>query len=122
MGYKGVNRTCNTSLAGVTGDASYVAVQANSSSAMKASIEAGPTSIAIEADKMAFQFYRGGILTHASGCGTNLDHGVLAVGYGTESGQAYFLVNSWGASWGDAGYIKMADNGDGDGMCGMLMA
>ena len=96
-------------------------VTQNSSSALMASIEAAPTSVAIEADKIAFQGYSSGIL-NSSECGTSLDHGVLAVGYGTEDGQAYYLVkNSWGASWGDNGYVKIANNGDGAGICGIQL-
>jgi len=52
-------------------------------------------------------------------CGTNLDHGVLAVGYGADY---YVVKNSWGSSWGDNGYIKLARTGDGAGMCGIQMA
>jgi len=75
----------------------------------------GPVSVAIEADQRAFQFYRGGILT--TGCGQQLDHGVVAVGYGTEAGQDYFIVrNSWGASWGEKGYIRIAM---GSNLCGV---
>jgi len=85
-------------------------------SQMKAGLGHSPVSVAIEADQMAFQMYTGGVLT--SGCGTKLDHGVLAVGYGNESGQDYILVkNSWGAGWGDSGYIKIAPN-----QCGILNA
>ena len=121
-GYTAVTGTCHDSdYTGVTTDAGYQMVTQNSSSALMASIEAAPTSVAIEADKIAFQGYTSGVLNSAE-CGTSLDHGVLAVGYGTEDGQAYYLVkNSWGASWGDAGYVKIANNGDGAGICGIQL-
>jgi len=88
---------------GITG---YKSVGSSSSSLMSA-IEQNPVSVAIEADQNAFQGYSGGIIS--SGCGTNLDHGVLAVGYGS----GYFLVkNSWGSSWGDNGYVKISTSGN----------
>merc|ERR1712194_838172 len=69
------------------------------------------------------QFESTGYVQVTANCGTQLAHGVLAVGYGTENGQAYYLVkNSWGSSWGDNGYLKIADNGDGEGICGIQMA
>ena len=56
-------------------------------------------------------------------CGTKVNHAVLAVGYGTENGQSYYIVkNSWKTSWGDNGYIKIANNGDGDGICGIQVS
>merc|ERR1712028_253779 len=78
-------------------------------SQLKAALAKGPVSVAIEADQYAFQGYTGGIIT--TGCGKKLDHGVLAVGYG----EGYILVkNSWGASWGVDGCVKMAP-----GQCGV---
>merc|ERR1711998_793748 len=75
--------------------------------ALKAAVAKQPVSVAIEADRIAFQGYTGGVIT-GSACGTSLDHGVLAVGYGTEDGEDYFLVrNSWGATWCESGYVKI---------------
>ncbi|EKX39047.1 hypothetical protein GUITHDRAFT_154556 [Guillardia theta CCMP2712] len=68
-----------------------------------------PVAVAIEADQSSFQFYNGGVLP-AKKCGTKLDHGVLAVGYGYDKKHKmhYWIVkNSWGAEWGDEGYIRL---------------
>ena len=85
-----------------------VDVTKNNQIALKEAVSRGPVSIAIEADKKAFQLYTSGVLT-GDACGTNLDHGVLIVGYG-EGGvelSTWLVKNSWGPTWGDNGYIKI---------------
>jgi C1A family cysteine protease len=107
--------SCTTAIAkgGITGYKSVGNFLFGASvSDLQSALNSNPVSIAIEADQSAFQHYSGGILS--SGCGTNLDHGVLAVGYASD----YWLVkNSWGTSWGDAGYLKISNSGN---PCGVL--
>ena len=82
-----------------------------------------PVSVAIEADTKVFQFYKSGIID-SSDCGTSLDHGVLVVGYGTDSGQKYWIVkNSWGSDWGEDGYVRIerSESSDDAGICGIAM-
>jgi C1A family cysteine protease len=74
------------------------------------------------ASSSVFMMYKSGIL-NSTMCGTNLDHGVLLVGYGADaSGNQYWIVkNSWGASWGEQGYFRVARNSNiGPGICGIL--
>jgi len=108
--YHGRDGTCDTTGCTVAIPKGSVTGYKNveqSTAGLKSALNIGPVSVAIEADQMAFQLYSGGILS--SGCGTNLDHGVLAVGYG----DGFFKVkNSWGSSWGANGYLQISDAGN----------
>jgi Papain family cysteine protease len=118
--YTGTDGTCHacTSVAGV---ASHTDVTPNSDDALTTAVAQQPVSIAVEADQSSFQFYSSGVMTAA--CGTNLDHGVLAVGYDTTTNPPSWKVkNSWGADWGMSGYIllgKGASYNSGAGQCGI---
>lgn len=81
-----------------------------------------PISVSLEASQSTFHLYTGGVIT-SEDCGTNLDHAVLAVGYGTTwDGVDYFIVkNSWGTSWGELGYVRIGTKSTNKlGICGIL--
>ncbi|XP_027161524.1 cysteine proteinase RD21A-like [Coffea eugenioides] len=87
----------------------YEDVPENDEKSLKKAVSHQPVSVAIEAGGRAFQLYHSGVFTGQ--CGTQLDHGVVAVGYGTENGVDYWTVrNSWGPSWGENGYIRLERN------------
>jgi len=97
----------------------YTDVREGDEADLMKAVNVGPVSVAIEADRFPFQFYSGGVLDNA-GCGEQLDHGVLLVGYGTDSGKDYWRVkNSWGGNWGESGYIRMVRDKN---MCGIALA
>ncbi|CAN6277159.1 unnamed protein product [Urochloa humidicola] len=109
--YKGKDNRCdvNRKNAKVVTIDSYEDVPVNSEKSLQKAVANQPVSVAIEASGRAFQLYSSGIFTGR--CGTALDHGVTAVGYGTENGKDYWIVkNSWGSSWGESGYIRMERN------------
>ncbi|XP_071529837.1 cathepsin L-like peptidase isoform X2 [Panulirus ornatus] len=104
-------------------DVGFVDVREGNEHALKKAVATvGPVSVAIDASHESFQFYHKGVYHEPECSPENLDHGVLAVGYGTsDQGEQYWLVkNSWGTSWGDEGYIKMARNRDNQ--CGIASA
>jgi KDEL-tailed cysteine endopeptidase len=97
-------------------------VAPNNELALETAIVQQPVSVAVEADQSVFQFYSGGVMD--STCGTQLDHGVLAVGYGVDGGKEYYKVkNSWGADWGEKGYIRLGRGAkfNPSGQCGIQM-
>jgi len=88
---------------------------------MVAAIDRQPISIAVAAEK--FMHYQSGIFNDWT-CGNELDHAILAVGYGSENGKLFYKVkNSWNTTWGEAGYIRFArKTGKSVGMCGLTSA
>jgi cathepsin L len=110
--YTAEDGTCNYNSAnsGAT-IKSYTDVKSGDEGDLQTKVAAQPTSVAIDASQNSFQFYSSGVYNEPACSTSQLDHGVLAVGYGTDSGTAYWLVkNSWGTDWGMQGYIEMSRN------------
>lgn len=122
--YKAEDDTCNTEAIKEYGRPtirSFRSIDKNSSGALKDILDFTPASVAVNAGSRGWQLYKEGIVTED--CGTDLDHGVLAVGYGEDgNGQGFFIVkNSWGPNWGEEGYIRVGTNNeDQGGVCGIL--
>jgi C1A family cysteine protease len=121
--YEAKDGTCKSSTCGKKYDpiVNFMDVSKQNETALEDAVARGCVSVGIEADQFAFQYYSSGVLTGT--CGTNLDHGVLVVGYGVDNGQSYWKVkNSWGTDWGMEGYVLICKdcpaNGD-QGECGI---
>jgi cathepsin L len=98
---------------------SKVNVAGDNPTALQNAVAQQPTSVSVEADQPVWQHYTSG--TISANCGTNLDHDVLAVGYDTTASPPYWIVkNSWGTSWGLAGYLQI-EISSGKGVCGINM-
>merc|ERR1712212_375215 len=112
--YKARQMTCKADKSKFVGfDSGYKRIARGSEAALKQAIaEVGPISVAVHATRN-MQLYRGGVMVDRTCSPYRLNHGVLAVGYGNDesSGLDYWIVkNSWGARWGESGFIKMARN------------
>lgn len=115
--YTAKNGQCKFSAGNVGAtDTGYMDIKSGSEGDLQSAVATvGPIAVAIDASHMSFQLYKSGVY-HSWFCSSKkLDHGVLAVGYGTQAGifgkEDYWIVkNSWGKTWGEAGYLKMSRN------------
>jgi len=111
--YYAVDQQCKFDATNVGAtDNGFVDVKSKDEQALQEAIgTVGPVSVAIDAGHASFQFYSHGVYHEPLCSETRLDHGVLAVGYGSEGGKAFWIVkNSWSEKWGDKGFIKMSRN------------
>ncbi|XP_057505243.1 actinidain-like [Actinidia eriantha] len=96
----------------------YEYVPYNDEWALQTAVAYQPVSVALESIGDAFKYYVSGIFTGP--CGTETDHAVTIVGYGTQGDMDFWIVkNSWGTMWGEGGYMRILRNIGGAGQCGI---
>jgi C1A family cysteine protease len=122
--YTGAKGTCKFDKTKVVfKNTAWVSVTPNNNVQLAAAVATRPVSAAVQADASVFQFYKGGIID-GTACGTSLNHGIIIVGYGSENGKDFWIIrNSWGTSWGEAGYVRIAKSSSTNsaGVCGIAM-
>eukprot|EP00270_Netrium_digitus_P011222 TRINITY_DN3558_c0_g1_i2.p1 TRINITY_DN3558_c0_g1~~TRINITY_DN3558_c0_g1_i2.p1 ORF type:complete len:487 (-),score=82.03 TRINITY_DN3558_c0_g1_i2:269-1729(-) len=122
--YKGMDGRCISSKKNrkIVSIDDFADVPENNETALKQAVFMQPIGVGIQADQDEIQLYSSGVLDFD--CGTDLNHGVLVVGYGTDPiGGDYWLVkNSWGVTYGENGYFRLKRNVDAEeGLCGIAM-
>lgn len=118
--YKAISEICFAAYNGPVNVKKVHPIKSYNESALMTAIAQGPTSVTVDSSDTVLHHYTSGVISE--GCGTKLDHAVVAVGYGHDKATDldYYLVrNSWGPEWGDQGYFKVARTGDGYGTCGI---
>jgi len=111
--YKARDQRCKFSADNVGAtDNGFVDIEAGDEDALTDALATiGPISVAIDASHSSFQLYREGIYNEKRCSSSQLDHGVTAVGYGSnDQGDFYIVKNSWAEVWGMEGYIMMSRN------------
>ncbi|KFK31525.1 hypothetical protein AALP_AA6G123900 [Arabis alpina] len=120
--YQAEQQICASTTGSVAATISgFARVPRNDEEALLKTVSQQPVSVAIDAS-YAFKQYSGGVFDGE--CGTQLNHAVTIIGYGTsEEGTKYWLAkNSWGESWGENGYMRIKrDVTDPQGMCGLAI-
>jgi C1A family cysteine protease len=122
--YQGSKGTCKSSSCTIQGKSSSYSNIDRNQAALEAAVRIGPVVVAVNAAGQQWQQYGGGVMT--SSCGSAVDHAVVCVGFGTDlaSGEDYWLIlNSWGSSWGDDGYMMLGRGSKygSSGQCGILL-
>jgi len=114
--YRAADGTCHFSATKVVSKIkshTYITKDKNETEMAEKMVTAGPLSICVEAD--TWQNYNGGVLS--KNCGTDLDHCVMITGFRNSGNTPIWLVrNSWGADWGEMGYIYIER---GKNLCGV---
>ena len=100
----------------------FINILPHNSDQLKMAVKLGPVAASISTSSKVFQFYKGGIISGVQ-CSTEetpVDSAVTIIGFGHDSHMNldYWLIkNSWGTTWGDAGFARIAITEDSAGVC-----